>query len=189
MRRKGMQQYPEPYIEYLLYFHTDRDLFECHEVLEEYWKSVPDSPFRQAWHGLIQVAVALYHERRGNRKGAIKMMESAIQNLSESDINELGLQSSTLSELMSLRLEQLITHSKTEYEDFNLPFADAQLELLCQKRALSENKIWLAKSDFHQPSIIHKHTLRDRTEVIVERQKQFVLKQHKRDGQDRALKV
>jgi predicted metal-dependent hydrolase len=189
MRRKGMQQYPKPYIEYLVYFHTDRDLFECHEVLEEYWKSVPESPLRQAWHGLIQLAVALYHERRGNRRGAIKMMESAIQNLSESHINELGLQSSMLSKLMSSRLEQLMNHSNMEYEDFNLPFADPQLQLFCQKQALSENKIWLAKSDFHQPNIIHKHTLRDRTQVIVERQKQFTLNQHKRDGQDRALKV
>jgi predicted metal-dependent hydrolase len=177
-----MQQYPKPYIEYLVYFHTDRDLFECHEVLEEYWKSVPDSPLRQAWHGLIQIAVSLYHERRGNRKGAIKMMESAIHNLSDEHMNELGLQSSALSKLMSIRLDQLINHSKTEYEDFNLPIADLQLQLLCQKKAHSENKIWLAKSNFNLPSIIHKHTLRDRTEVIVERQKQFALKQHKRDG-------
>jgi predicted metal-dependent hydrolase len=181
-----MRQYPEPYIEYLVYFHTDRDLFECHEVLEEYWKSVPDSSLRQAWHGLIQIAVALYHERRGNRKGAIKMMESAIRNLSIKHMNELGLQAAALSNLLTIRLEELINHSTTEYEDFNFPFADRELQLLCQQRALSENKVWLAKSDFNLPSIIHKHTLRDRTEVIGERQRRFTLNQHKRDGQERA---
>jgi predicted metal-dependent hydrolase len=52
-------------------------------VLEEYWKSVPDSPLRQAWYGLIQIAVALYHHRRGNIAGARKMLESAIHNISE----------------------------------------------------------------------------------------------------------
>lgn len=30
--------YPAEYLEYLVYFHADRDYFECHEILEEYWK-------------------------------------------------------------------------------------------------------------------------------------------------------
>jgi predicted metal-dependent hydrolase len=174
-----MQQYPEPYLQYLVYFHTDRDLFECHEVLEEYWKSVPDSPLRQAWHGLIQIAVALYHERRGNRKGAVKMMQSAIQNLLEEHMNELGLQSSTLVKMMSSRLEHLINQPEGEYEDFNLPFADAELESTCQKRSLSQQKNWLAESSLNKADLIHKHTLRDRTTVIAERQKQFALKNFK----------
>jgi len=33
--------YPEPYLEYLIQFHAERDYFECHEILEEYWKSAP----------------------------------------------------------------------------------------------------------------------------------------------------
>ncbi len=30
--------YPNAYLDYLVYFHGHRDYFECHEVLEEYWK-------------------------------------------------------------------------------------------------------------------------------------------------------
>ena len=37
--------YPEAYIEYLMYFHGNRDYFECHEVLEEYWKEVSPRTF------------------------------------------------------------------------------------------------------------------------------------------------
>lgn len=51
--------YPQAYIEYLEYYHGARDYFECHEVLEEYWKENPSSPLSAAWVGLIQLAVAM----------------------------------------------------------------------------------------------------------------------------------
>ena len=37
-----MTQYPEAYTDYLCYFHGARDYFECHEVMEEYWKEHPN---------------------------------------------------------------------------------------------------------------------------------------------------
>lgn len=33
--------YPEAYVAFLHEFHTTRDYFECHEILEEYWKEDP----------------------------------------------------------------------------------------------------------------------------------------------------
>ena len=56
------------------------EFFEAHEVLEELWKeySGPDRSFLQ---GLIQVAVALEHRLRGNRRGARGVLTSARRNL------------------------------------------------------------------------------------------------------------
>lgn len=38
IRKKVKTLYPTAYIKYLFHFHTDRDYFECHELLEEHWK-------------------------------------------------------------------------------------------------------------------------------------------------------
>jgi predicted metal-dependent hydrolase len=175
-----MVHYPEPYIEYLIYFHMDRDFFECHEVLEEYWKSVPNSPFRDEWHGFIQVAVALYHQRRGNIAGARKMLASAIHNLNEQHLELLGLNASVFSKLLFTRLEQMNRDPKAGYEDINFPFADNELVLLCQNHPLAANKTWLAVSDFDNLNLINKHTLRDRSDIVLERQRQLLLKQKSR---------
>lgn len=172
-----MEKYPEPYIEYLIYFHVERDFFECHEVLEEYWKSVPNSPLRQAWHGLIQIAVSQYHHRRGNIVGARKMLGSAIDNLNVAHIEELGLQVDAFSNTLGIRLSQLVHNPEKAYEDYNFPFADKELLLICQRHPLAADKLWLSRSDLLNESLIHKHTLRDRSDVIEARLKQFELRQ------------
>jgi predicted metal-dependent hydrolase len=138
---------------------------------------------RQAWHGLIQIAVALYHQRRGNKAGAIKMLISAIHNISKSHMEQLGLQAEAFSQLLAARLEQLNNDPHAKFEDLNFPIADKELLQLCQSHSLAVNKIWLSQSDLLNPSLIHKHTLRDRSEVIDARQQQFVIRQ-----QNRALK-
>lgn len=33
--------YPTEYIQFLIHFHGDYDYFECHEILEGYWKTKP----------------------------------------------------------------------------------------------------------------------------------------------------
>jgi predicted metal-dependent hydrolase len=177
-----MQRYPEPYIEYLVYFHTDRDLFECHEVLEAFWKSVPDSPLRAAWHGLIQTAVGLYHHRRGNLIGARRMLESALSHLSETDLKVLGIDPQKFIALVKSRLIQLSEDPKQKYEDFNIPLADPELVQLCMAYAAAVNKKWLDQSDTANLNLVHKHTLRDRTAIVKARQQQLALKQVGKEG-------
>src|SRR5690242_7119745 len=56
------------------------DYFECHEVLELAW--TPErGPRRLFLQGLIHVAVALYHHRRGNPEGAIRQLNKALRKL------------------------------------------------------------------------------------------------------------
>ncbi|WJH34118.1 DUF309 domain-containing protein [Paenibacillus sp. CC-CFT747] len=87
-----MGHYPEEYRAYLVYFHAERDYFECHEILEEYWKSNPQDPLAPAWVGLIQLAVGLYHERRSNTSGALKMLNGANSRLTEDALEKLGIE-------------------------------------------------------------------------------------------------
>ncbi|MFL6137722.1 MAG: DUF309 domain-containing protein [Frankiaceae bacterium] len=48
--------------------------FAAHEVLEAAWKAAPE-PERQLWRGLAQLAVGLTHAQRGNRRGAVALLE------------------------------------------------------------------------------------------------------------------
>jgi hypothetical protein len=48
--------------------------FHAHEVLEDAWKTAPDVE-RQLWRGLAQLAVGLTHAARGNRRGAVTLLE------------------------------------------------------------------------------------------------------------------
>jgi predicted metal-dependent hydrolase len=49
-----------------------REFFEAHEVWEDVWHAC-QGPTRDFFQGLIQVAVCLYHFRRGNTRGARKL--------------------------------------------------------------------------------------------------------------------
>lgn len=69
-----MKVYPDQYLAFFYHFHTTRDYFECHEVLEDLWLECGRDPFYQ---GLLQIAVALYHHRNGNLGGAQKMLVAA----------------------------------------------------------------------------------------------------------------
>ncbi len=54
--------------------------FHAHEVLEDAWKSAPESE-RQLWRGLAQLAVGLTHAARGNSKGAVTLLERGAGNI------------------------------------------------------------------------------------------------------------
>jgi uncharacterized protein len=56
------------------------EFFEAHEVLEDVWRTAPDSE-KKFLQGLIQVAVALHHHSNGNLVGARSLLERAARNL------------------------------------------------------------------------------------------------------------
>ncbi|KPB03186.1 DUF309 domain-containing protein [Bacillus sp. CHD6a] len=168
--------YPKAYLDYLYHFHCDRDYFECHEVLEEYWKEKDASEREVHWVGLIQIAVGLYHQRRGNYKGALRMLQNASRVIrSESAaITTLGLDSGQLVKLLEERVEYV--KKQEPYMSMNLPIVDSNLQLSCDAMAKSEGVVWGAASDLHDGSLVNRHTLRDRSDVIAERQRQLKLR-------------
>jgi hypothetical protein len=54
--------------------------FHAHEVLEDAWKTGPDAQ-RDLWRGLAQLAVGLTHAARGNRAGAITLLDRGARSL------------------------------------------------------------------------------------------------------------
>lgn len=62
---------------FLSEFHSKRDYFECHEILEHKWKEKAQGERDEYWTALLQIAVSNYHHRRGNFGGAKKLMERA----------------------------------------------------------------------------------------------------------------
>jgi predicted metal-dependent hydrolase len=54
--------------------------FSAHEVYEARWKAGPDTE-RQLWQGLAQLCVGITHVERGNRIGALRLIERARRRL------------------------------------------------------------------------------------------------------------
>jgi hypothetical protein len=54
--------------------------FHAHEVLEDAWKTGPADQ-RDLWRGLAQLAVGLTHAARGNRAGAVTLLERGARSL------------------------------------------------------------------------------------------------------------
>jgi predicted metal-dependent hydrolase len=166
---KGCEtMYPEAYIRYLIHFHTDRDYFECHEILEEHWKK---DGYKKVWVALIQIAVALYHHRRGNDQGALRMMQKA-RSLIEKEqqaIHELGLDEQRLAKQLERYMERIVRNKA--YESIELPIRDETLRKICQTICEKQGLTWGQASDLNNAYLIHKHKLRDRTEVIAARER------------------
>ncbi|MDQ0213746.1 putative metal-dependent hydrolase [Oikeobacillus pervagus] len=160
-----VESYPQAYIEYLVHFHSDYDYFECHEQLEDYWKEHANTQRDSIWVGLIQVAVALYHQRRENFVGAYKLMKKALVqfNGKMNETEQLGIDHSSWVKLLNERLVEMKNY--IEYTPLWIPFNNQQIVAICQAACSRLNLIW--KSNVN-PSykIIHFHKLRDRSDVI-----------------------
>lgn len=151
--------FPLSYIKYLYHFHADRDYFECHEVLEEYWK---DHGMERSsiWVGFIQVAVSYYHYRYGNRKGAVKLMNKAIRLLKDKqvEIDQLGIH---YPEFIKILIEsQQIMSKQCPYKAINFPIKDKKLFTLCQSYCRKQGMSW-GNADINTPvQILKKHNWR-----------------------------
>ena len=162
--------YPSSYILFLSYFHGNRDYFECHEVLEEYWKS-PEGNSEKIWVGLIQTAVGFYHYRRGNLTGAKKMFNKSKQTLlpEMSSLETLGLDAEHYFKLLDEQIKKI--ENNLPYESVNLPIQDKTLLTACKKVCEQNHWTFGAASVLPPAEIIHKHKLRDRSDVEESRKK------------------
>ncbi|WLD91881.1 DUF309 domain-containing protein [Alkalihalobacillus sp. AL-G] len=172
--------YPKPYIDFLVHFHGLRDYFECHEILEEHWKSDPRDNRKDYWVGLIQIAVALYHQRRGNFSGAQRMLQNSLSIVEREheEFEGLGLDSRKLRDLLK---ERIIDLKRTKsYKSLNLPIIDEQLVERCQEECLKAGCKYGVPSDLANEYLVNKHMRRDRTDVIEERHEQKQLRAKRR---------
>ncbi|REE57383.1 hypothetical protein A8990_15729 [Paenibacillus taihuensis] len=159
-------KYPAAYEAYLYEFHATRDYFECHELLEEYWKEQSEDSRNDTWVGLIQLAVSSYHHRRSNFRGALLMMRQAENRLTAERLDDLGLDGEAVRELIVQRIAHL--ESRQPFTDLNFPIIDEALQARGMQRAEQEGHSW-GEPSREADELIHRHTLRDRSEVIAAR--------------------
>jgi len=150
-------------------FHATRDYFECHELLEEYWKAHQGEELTGTWHGLIQVAVGCYHHRRGNRTGALKMWTSALQRLTPDRLEQLGLDGDAALAELRHRRDALQDDASFPYVDMDLPIRDPKLREACLAECAERGWRWGTPSGEAGEDVIHRHRTRDRTEVVAAR--------------------
>lgn len=161
--------YPSEYIEFLAHFHGDRDYFECHEILENYWKKVGFGNKNSIWVGFIQLAVSSYHHRRANFKGAKRMLEKALKifSIHEDSLRILGLDKQLLNQMLKERLSDI--EKEVTYKSLDLPIFDPHLVEECTKACEQKGFKWGCASNMSNINLVHRHKLRDRTCIIQER--------------------
>lgn len=172
--------FPQEYIDYLVHFHGNRDYFECHEILEDYWKKVDNGNKESIWVGLIQLAVANYHHRRGNFNGASRTLQKSIQILSinKEELRKLGMEFTLLVTQMNEQLIQI--ENNQDYQSMILPIYSKSLVEQCVNRSRELNMKWCSESKTTDLQIVHRHVYRDRTSVMDERKKALERKTNRR---------
>ena len=177
-KRRRLLMYPNDYILFLVHFHGDKDYFECHEILEEYWKQVDKANKQSIWVAFILLAVSCYHFRRANYSGALKTIRksAAIFQRENGNISNYGLNKDQL--LMSLaQLEKNIVQ-KTAFQPLDLPIFDIKLEQLCQNKAAELKIVWKDSAPADS-AIINRHLTRDRSAVLKERDEARLIRKQK----------
>lgn len=157
------------YIDFCTYFNGNQDYFECHEVLEEYWKEIAPGEKDHVLVGLVQLATGLYHWRRGNFTGSARILTKSLHNLQQNrdsvflqPINNRLLEEQLTDAIEAIKLQKT-------FQPFQLTLLDAALE---KAVATQIAKLPLADQEF----LLHKHMLRDRTEVLEAREAKIALK-------------
>ncbi|QJD82516.1 DUF309 domain-containing protein [Cohnella herbarum] len=161
-------RYPDEYIQYLAEYNGSRDYFECHEIMEEYWKEHPESAYVSCWLVLIRIPVCLYHARRGNRKGAVKLMGKAVEEADPRLFDELGIDGEKLVVKLREKIEEW-TNAESIYSDIELPIRDDGLLESAKQRCSELGYRWGIPGLEAGNDVIHRHLTRDRSEVVLAR--------------------
>ncbi|WP_277585478.1 DUF309 domain-containing protein [Psychrobacillus antarcticus] len=152
------------FVAFLKQFNETFDYFECHELLEDYWKEVSPRNKHHALTSLILLATSMYHWRRGNFTGAIKTMESSLKRMEATQDSPFfeNFDYKKLTENMEFALESMINSQK--FQGFTIAITNPTLQSLVNQLPLETNV------DLH--FLIHKHMLRDRSEILEERERE-----------------
>ena len=147
------------YVDFYAYFNGNQDYFECHEVLEEYWKEVAPGDKEHVLVGLVQLATGMYHWRRNNFQGAAKILTKAIHNITRNN-QSIFLKPVNLPLLEKKILDAISQVAQHQpFHSFKIDIIDCELKKLVDRRIIEQ-----PKSDDH--FLLHKHRLRDRTEIL-----------------------
>ncbi|ACA39314.1 DUF309 domain-containing protein [Lysinibacillus sphaericus] len=150
------------FIDYCAYFNGNQDFFECHEVLEEYWKEIAYGDKMHPLVGYVQLATGLYHWRRGNDTGAIRILEKALYNFQQNEDHIFFHEISYYQLLTEIKNCLAAIQTGKSFHAFQLPLSPKLLELTIARIQI----LPYSNSNY----LLHKHMLRDRSHILAERQ-------------------
>lgn len=151
------------FLQYIIHFNDERDYFECHEVGEEYWKQIAPKDKAHPLTGWIQLAVGMYHWRRSNYPGALRSLIRAKPKLAEAGVWSEGFDHEQLALLLNESIQGVT--DREPFEPRDLPLLPGDLAQAIEARR--QQYIAPAHDEYY---LMHKHRLRDRTEIIALRQ-------------------
>nr|WP_285859002.1 DUF309 domain-containing protein [Bhargavaea ginsengi] len=156
------------FIKFIAYFNENQDYFECHEVLEDYWNAVAPRDRTHPLVGYIQTAVALYHWRRDNFRGAAKLFAKAERLLRAAHEEESPFSKGV--DVPSLLRNIIDARNAVEKEQPFKPFLIA-VDDSAIRSAVMELIASGGVPTLTGARLIHKHMLRDRSHILLEREK------------------
>jgi uncharacterized protein len=118
-----IQQQPPPLLEAGIELFNAGRYFEAHEVLEQAWLA-EHGPVRLLYQGVLQVGVGLHHARRGNRRGALALLDRGMARLDRFRPACLGLDvERLLDDMQSARRHLASPDGMTSFDWSRLPQA------------------------------------------------------------------
>lgn len=148
------------FVKFIVYFNENQDFFECHEVLEAYWKSIPNKTKTHPLATYILLATSLYHWRRGNTVGAERSLVKAndrfqmMANLYPAYTEDINFEQ--LLEDVDRTIDRI--KSEQSFKPFMIEVTCSDLQL-----KLTEMKSTLDLLPLGSDGVVHKHMLRDRS--------------------------
>lgn len=159
-----------------------QDYFECHEIMEEAWKSKSAFTKKDPEVFLILLATGEYHYRQNNIAGSVRSYERALRLYDENqyDLRALGMKDELI-DMMHRRLSRMPIDSFTPPV---FPLADWIWQRLHGHygRNMTYEAFRKASVDrfVYDEAVVYKHRLRDRSEVIREREAAIKKRKHHR---------
>jgi len=164
-----MHPYHHPlFLNFIVYFNRNQDYFECHEVLEEYWKSIPGYTKDHPLTAFILLSTGLYHWRRGNEEGAYRTLVKAQNRMLQfSEFDACYTKEIDYQQLVQ-DVERSIgeLRNRESFFPFRIFLTSEVLQRSVEEMA-AKMELLPANSD----AVIHKHMLRDRSDILAEREK------------------
>ena len=146
------------FVQFVIYFNEHKDYFECHEVLEEYWKEIAPKDKTHPLTAWILLSTGMYHWRRSNFNGAKRSLIKSSERFHINGLNAFneGINYSELMNNLQISIESL--EDKKGFQPFNIQVDSPDL--------LSAIHNQPALNALTGDQLIHKHMLRDRTEIL-----------------------
>lgn len=147
------------FVDYCAYFNGNQDYFECHEVLEEYWKDIAPGNKNHPLVGYIQLATGFYHWRRNNYTGAQRILNKTISNFSRNKDCPFFEYIDFPQLLKDCTKTVDAIQNRTPFVPISIVITHPSLAQLVKRKIRSLPPI---SDDF----LLHKHMLRDRSDIL-----------------------